>query len=130
MSTPAPLYSLAYTADAKNDIASVDGSLKKRLKKVLENKLAVDPEGYGTQLRGPLAGYWKHEFASHRIVYLIRHELKLVVVCAVGSRRGTHATDIYQQLTKTAELGKTAEQIRAVVARIASPKKEEKPDKK
>ena len=71
MSSPEPRYKILFTSDAKNDVGSLDGSIRKRLKGVLSNKLAVDPEGYGTPLRGALTGFWKHEFASHRVIYRI-----------------------------------------------------------
>ncbi len=35
--------------------------MRKQLRKVLEKKLAIDPEGYGLPLRGALTNYWKHE---------------------------------------------------------------------
>jgi len=33
-------------------VGSLDGSMRKRLKPALSNRLAVDPEGYGTPLPG------------------------------------------------------------------------------
>jgi len=108
-------YSLAFTNDAKSDVESLDGSIKKQLKKVLEKKLAADPEGYGTPLRGPLAGYWKHEFASHRVIYRIYPDRGLVVVCAVGPRRAKQATDVYRQLEAVAKAGRLAEQLLAAL---------------
>jgi len=67
--TVIPAFELRYTSDAAADIKSLDGSIRKQLRKVLERKLAVDPEGYGLPLRGALTNYWKHEFGNHRIVY-------------------------------------------------------------
>jgi len=54
-----PPFELRYTADAAADIKALDGSVQNQLRKVLEKKLAVDPEGYGLPLRGSLAEYWK-----------------------------------------------------------------------
>lgn len=115
MSDPAPAYSLRFTADAESDIKSLDGSIRKQLRKVLEKKLATDPEGYGTPLRAPLDGYWKHEFASHRVVYRIYPAERIVAVCAVGARRGKHARDVYQQLQAMAKTGKLAEHLAAIL---------------
>lgn len=118
-----PAYEIKFTAGAADDVSKLDGSIKKRLRNVLEKKLAADPEGYGLSLKGPLAGYWKHEFASHRVLYLIYHDRQLVVVCAVGARRGAHARDIYRQFEAMAEAGKVAEQVAAVLRPITPPKK-------
>src|SRR5271170_5135684 len=90
-----PGFELRYTTDAAADIKGLDGSVRKQLRKVLEKKLAVDPEGYGLPLRGPLANYWKHQFGNRRIVYRIYPQQKVVVVCAVGVRKQGDAQDIY-----------------------------------
>lgn len=108
-------YQVLFTEDARSDVRSLDGSVRKRLRKVLQNKIAVGPEQHGTPLRGILSGYWKHEFASHRIVYRIYAGKRLVVVCAVGLRKGLHKTDVYKQLEAIAKTGRLAEQIVAVL---------------
>ncbi|MGC1620036.1 MAG: type II toxin-antitoxin system RelE/ParE family toxin [Candidatus Acidiferrum sp.] len=114
MSNPAD-YLIRFTPDAAQDVKSLDGSIKKKLQKALEKKLAINPEGYGVPLRGPLAGFWKHKFGSHRIIYRISPEPKAVIVCAVGARRGEDATDVYKQFEKAAAAGKVAEKIAAVL---------------
>lgn len=108
-------YTILFTSDAKNDVGSLDGSIKRRLKGVLTNKLAVDPEAYGTPLRGALAGFCKHEFASHRVIYRIYPGQSAIVVCAVGKRQGKHVTNVYKQLEPMVKAGKVAEQIIAVM---------------
>ncbi|MHB8755643.1 MAG: type II toxin-antitoxin system RelE family toxin [Candidatus Acidiferrales bacterium] len=122
MSNPAD-YPIFFTADAEHDVKSLDGSIKKKLQKALEKKLAINPEGYGISLRGPLAGFWKHKFGSHRIIYRISPEPKAVIVCAVGARRGEDATDVYKKFEKAAAAGKIAEKIAAVLHLLSSSKK-------
>ena len=116
MNPPAPEYTIAFTTDAKQDVASIDASIKKRLKKVLQRKLAVDPSGYGSPLGGELTGYWKHEFAAHRIIYRLYGDRKLVVVCAVGKRQGKHVSDVYEQLLPMVKAGRVVEQVLAILA--------------
>jgi mRNA-degrading endonuclease RelE of RelBE toxin-antitoxin system len=111
-------FELRYTADAAADIKGLDGSVRKQLRKVLEKKLAMDPEGYGLPLRGPLAGYWKHEFGNHRIVYRIYPAQRFVVVCAVGVRKHGDAEDIYRQLQSVAKTGRLAEQLADVINKL------------
>jgi mRNA-degrading endonuclease RelE of RelBE toxin-antitoxin system len=118
-----PLFELRYTSDAAADIKSLDGSVRKQLRKVLEKKLAVDPEGYGLTLRGPLVGYWKHQFGNHRVVYRIYSEHHVVVVCAVGIRKQGDAEDIYRQLESVAKTGRIAEQLASVLKNLLLPKK-------
>jgi mRNA-degrading endonuclease RelE of RelBE toxin-antitoxin system len=113
--SPEPQYKVLFTSEAKSDVGLLDGSIRKRLEGVLSNKLAADPEGYETPLRGALTGFWKHEFASHRVIYRIYPDMAAIVVCAVGKRQGEHVTDVYKQLEPMVKAGKVAEQIRAVM---------------
>jgi mRNA interferase RelE/StbE len=116
---PAPKYEVLFTEDARTDIGALDGSVKKQLEKVLKKKIAVNPEGYGTPLRSSLSGYWKHEFANHRLIYqILPEEKKIVVVCAVGPRKAGDAADIYFQLSKVAESGRLAEQVTSILETI------------
>lgn len=116
-------FELRYTPDAAADIKALDGSVRNQLRKVLEKKLAADPEGYGLPLRGSLTGYWKHQFGNHRIVYRIYAEHRVVVICAVGVRKQGDAEDIYRQLESVARTGRLAEQLASVVRNLLGPKR-------
>src|SRR5437899_9998749 len=117
-----PPFDLRYTSDAAADIKALDGSVRKQLRKVLEKKLAVNPEEDGLPLRGPLAGYWKHQFGNHRVVYRIYSEHRVVVVCAVGVRKQGDAEDIYRQLESVARTGRLAEQLASVLRNLLPPR--------
>ena len=120
---PGRAFELRYTPDAAADIKRLDGSVRKQLRKVLEKKLATDPEAYGLPLRGSLAGYWKHQFGNHRIVYRTYPEHSLVVVCAVGVRKSGDAEDIYRQLESVARTGRLAEHLAGVLKNLLPKKK-------
>ena len=128
MSDPEPSYSIAFTRDARRDVASLDGSVKQQLKKALEKKLAIDPEGYGLPLRSPLTGYWKHAFSFHRLIYRIYRDRQLVVICAVGPRRAGDKSDVYEELEAVAKLGKVAGQLAEVLAGLGRKKKKPSED--
>jgi mRNA-degrading endonuclease RelE of RelBE toxin-antitoxin system len=115
---PKPSFELRYTSDAAADIKALDGSVRNQLRKVLEKKLAVNPEGYGPPLRGGLAGYWKHQFGNHRIVYRIYPQHQLVVVCSVGVRKQGDAEDVYRQLESVGKTGRLAEQLARVLGNL------------
>src|SRR5207237_7997745 len=114
-----PPFELRYTSDAAADIKALDGSVRNQLRKVLEKKLAVDPEGYGLPLRASLAGYWKHQFSNHRVVYRIYPQHHVVVVCSVGVRKQGDAGDIYRQLETVAKTGRLAAPPAAVPKKLA-----------
>ena len=120
--TTKPPFDLRYTSDAAADIKALDGSVRKQLRKVLEKKLAVNPEEDGLPLRGSLAGYWKHQFGNHRVVYRIYSEHRVVVVCAVGVRKQGDAEDIYRQLESVARTGRLAEQLASVLRNLLPPR--------
>jgi mRNA-degrading endonuclease RelE of RelBE toxin-antitoxin system len=122
-----PKYSIAFTGDAFGDVKALDGSIKNKLKKVLTKKLAVNPQGYGLPQRSPLNLYWKHEFAAHRVIYIIYEEKRIVVVCAVGPRKQGDAADVYRQFQALAQTGKVARQIADVLGSLAPGKKRNKP---
>jgi mRNA-degrading endonuclease RelE of RelBE toxin-antitoxin system len=111
-------FQLRFTPDAAADIHSLDGSVRNQLRKVLEKKLAVNPEGYGLPLRGALANFWKHEFANHRVIYRINPQFRVVAICAVGIRKQGDAADIYRQLQSVAKSGRLAEQLASVLKKI------------
>ena len=115
---PNPFFKLRFTPDAAADVKSLDGSVRNQLRKVLEKKLAVDPEGYGLPLRSPLANYWKHEFGNHRIIYRIYPEHHVVAVCAAGVRKEGHAEDIYRQLESVAKTGRLAGQLASALKNL------------
>jgi mRNA-degrading endonuclease RelE of RelBE toxin-antitoxin system len=106
-------YSIQFTEDAKKDVEALDGSIKRQLRKVLEKKLAAHPEQYGQPLGGVLTGYWSHHFAAQRIIYRIYpdQEPPLVVICAVGPRRGVHKHDFYRRFESLVQAGKVADQV-------------------
>jgi mRNA-degrading endonuclease RelE of RelBE toxin-antitoxin system len=113
-----PRFELRYTPDAGADIQRLDGSVRNQLRKVLEKKLALDPEGYGLPLRGPLANYWKLEFGNHRIIYRFYPQHHVVVACAVGVRKQGDAEDIYRQLESVAKTGRLAGQLASVLKNV------------
>jgi mRNA-degrading endonuclease RelE of RelBE toxin-antitoxin system len=123
-------YSVAFTNDAFADANALDGSIKSRLKKVLTKKLAMDPHGYGLPLRSPLNLYWKHEFSTHRVIYRIYEENRLVVICAVGPRKQGDAEDVYEQFQALAQTGKVAQQVAEVLGSLAPRKKKIEPQRR
>ncbi len=111
MSPAATPYAIRFTADAKREVESLDGSIRKQLRRLLEKKMAIHPAQYGEPLAGVLKGYWSHHFAAHRVIYRIYDDVRLVLVCAVGARRAGHLSDVYRHFEALVEAGRTARQI-------------------
>lgn len=115
-------FEIRFTPDAAADAKSLDGSVRKQLRKTLERKLTIDPVAYGLPLRGPLSNFWKHQFASHRIVYRVYELQRVVVICAVGARKEGDVEDIYRQLDAVIKAGRLADQLASVLRNLIPPK--------
>jgi mRNA-degrading endonuclease RelE of RelBE toxin-antitoxin system len=112
------IFETKFTLDGLKDVQGLDGSIKRKLKNTLNKKLASNPLGYGTPLRAPLVNYYKHEFATHRIIYRAYAARNLVIICAVGPRKSGDVEDVYQQFSKLVQSGRIAAQIQAVLQNI------------
>jgi mRNA-degrading endonuclease RelE of RelBE toxin-antitoxin system len=111
-------FEIKFTLDGLKDVQRLDGSIKRKLKNALNKKLSTDPVGYGTPLRAPLVNYYKHEFATHRIIYRVYPARNLAVICAVGPRKSGDVQDVYEQFTKLVQTCRIAAQIQAVLQNI------------
>jgi mRNA interferase RelE/StbE len=72
----------------KHDIPSLPATMRKRIKKAIEQRLTVDPIGYGKPLQYTLKGYRRLRVGDYRIIYRI--EEKHVLIVAIDHRK-----DIY-----------------------------------
>lgn len=76
-----------YTESACSEIDNLDNSIKKIIKKVIEEKLMVDPLKFGLPLRRNLSGFFKLRVGDYRIIYKIEKKEVIVLVISVGHRR-------------------------------------------
>jgi mRNA interferase RelE/StbE len=80
-------------------------------RKVFEraSALAAEPEVQGQALVGPLAGFRSVRAVGqrYRIIYRVERDRVVVMVLAVGLRRGGHRADIYELARKLVQLGLT-----------------------
>ena len=78
---------IEYTESAYKEIQSLDGKIKKIIKKTIEEKLMTDPLRFGLPLRRNLSGLFKIRVGNYRIIYQIKKSEVIVLVIAVGHRR-------------------------------------------
>lgn len=83
-------WKVEYSESAVKEIQSLDGSIKKIIKKAIEEKLMVDPLKYGLPLRRNLSGLFKLRVGSYRIIYQIKDKEVIVLILAVGHRRSVY----------------------------------------
>ena len=54
------------------DLPDLDRKTLLDIKRVIEHKLATQPDVYGKPLRGPLRGYWSLRAGDYRIAYHLK----------------------------------------------------------
>lgn len=84
------LWKIEYAESAVKEILSLDGSVRKTIKRAIEEKLMVDPLKFGQPLRRNLIGLFKLRVGNYRIIYQIKGREVLVLILAVSHRRNVY----------------------------------------
>jgi mRNA interferase RelE/StbE len=85
-------FELRYHPDVRDvDIPKLNETLKKRIKKAIEERLSISPHQYGEPLRKTLKGYWKLRVGDYRVVYKV--EGNEVWIFAIINRK-----DVYKKI--------------------------------
>jgi mRNA interferase RelE/StbE len=65
-------YALRYHPDVRAvDIPLLNETLRKRIKKAIEDRLITAPQQYGEPLRKTLKGYWKLRVGDYRVCFKV-----------------------------------------------------------
>ena len=87
-------FELRYHPDVRDvDIPRLNETLKKRIKRAIEERLSISPHQYGEPLRKTLKGYWKLRVGDYRVVYKV--EGNEVWIFAIINRK-----DVYKKIIK------------------------------
>jgi mRNA interferase RelE/StbE len=81
------VWTIEYAESAVKDIMSLDGAVKKIIKRAIEDKLMTDPLKFGLPLRRNLSGLFKLRVGNYRIIYQVKKAEVIVLVVAIGHRR-------------------------------------------
>ena len=85
----------------EEDFKKLDAHQKKKIIKVIREKLSKDPEQYGEYLKGPYKNYYKLRIGEYRAIYRIIKDKVLVLVIKVGIRRDYEVYDeLFHRLKK------------------------------
>ncbi len=80
-------YGIRYHSKIKDDIKTLDASVKKKIKTAIENKLSSEPFIYGQRLKGTVKDLWKLRVGRYRVIYIIDDETKMVYILAIAHRK-------------------------------------------
>lgn len=71
----------------KEDIPALPKTMKKTIKKAIEEKLMIDPIGFGKPLRYSLKGHRRLRVGNDRIVYRILPDAKKLIIIAIKHKK-------------------------------------------
>ncbi|MGD0465861.1 MAG: type II toxin-antitoxin system RelE/ParE family toxin [Gammaproteobacteria bacterium] len=77
----------------KEHIPLLSSTAKIRIKKAIEERLTVDPLGFGKPLRYSFKGHRRLRVGDYRVIYRVEPKIYLVLVVAIKLRR-----DSYEEL--------------------------------
>ncbi len=85
-------YKIHYTDEvARKHIPDLPATAKIMIKCAIEERLTVDPIGFGKPLRYSLKGYRRLRVSDYRVVYRIEPETRTVAIVAIKHRK-----DVYE----------------------------------
>lgn len=85
------LYQIHYLESVvKEDIPQLSTTAKKLIKKAIEERLMVDPIGFGKPLRYSLKGHRRLRVSDYRIVYRIESEKHSIIIIAIKHRKDVY----------------------------------------
>jgi len=88
------MYTIEYLISVvKSDIPKLSLSIRKRIKKAIEEKLEKDPIGFGKPLRYSLKGHRRLRVEDYRVVYRIESSKKIVLIVAIKYRKKIYAEE-------------------------------------
>ena len=86
-------YVIEYLQDVHaKDIPALPKSIRETIKRAIEERLKVDPIGFGKPLRYSLKGHRRLRVSDYRIVYRIHPTSQRVIIVAI-----THRKEIYEE---------------------------------
>ena len=82
------LYQIEYLESVlDDDIPNLSTSAKKLIQKAIEERLMVDPIGFGKPLKYSLKGHRRLRVSDYRVVYRIDSQSHTVIVIAIKHRK-------------------------------------------
>lgn len=86
-------YQIEYLASViKEDISALPKTAKSIIKKAIEERLTIDPVGFGKPLRYSLKGHRRLRVGDYRVVYRIDAKKNTVIIIAIKHRK-----DVYEE---------------------------------
>ena len=89
-------YHIEYLSSVvREDVQSLSPTIKETIKRSIEERLVVDPVGFGKPLRYNFKGYRRLRIGDYRVVFPIEVSTHTVIIVAIK-----HQKDIYKYLNR------------------------------
>ena len=89
MKTPGNKYQIEYLdVVVQEDIPALATSARPLIKNAIEQRLTIDPIGFGKPLRYSLKGHRRLRVSDYRVVYRIEASTNKVIIVAIKHRKG------------------------------------------
>ena len=86
------IYQIRYLDEVvRKDISALPSSARNLIKRAIEERLTIDPIGFGKPLRYSLKGHRRIRVSDYRVVYRIEPEVSTVIIVAIKHRK-----DVYE----------------------------------
>ena len=81
-------YQVRYLEEVvRKHIPDLSTNVRGLIKRAIEDRLTIDPIGFGKPLRYSLKGHRRLRVSDYRIVYRIEPEIKTVIIIAIKHRK-------------------------------------------
>jgi len=77
----------------EEDIPKLPSSAKSLIKKAIEQRLMIDPIGFGKPLRYSLKGHRRLRVSDYRVIYRIEASTNKVLIIAIKHRKDVYEDD-------------------------------------
>jgi mRNA-degrading endonuclease RelE of RelBE toxin-antitoxin system len=85
-------YQIFYLEDVVGQhIPHIPPSAQLLIKRAIDERLAIDPLGFGRPMRYSLKGYRRLRVSDFRIIYRIDPDEKVIVIVAIKNRKDVYA---------------------------------------
>lgn len=85
------LFTIEYlTSVVEEDIPKLPSRMKTMIRKAIEERLSIDPIGFGKPLRYSLKGHRRLRVGDYRVVYRIEPDSHVVLIVTIKHRKDVY----------------------------------------
>lgn len=85
------LFTIEYlTSVVEEDIPKLPSRMKTMIRKAIEERLTIDPIGFGKPLRYSLKGHRRLRVGDYRVVYRIESDSHIVLIVTIKHRKDVY----------------------------------------